>query len=69
VEDFGKAQDALSAMLEAEPGNRAIVDFGITFYERLAAHSDAVLKDGDLPRPELEAALADLRARRAAGGT
>jgi hypothetical protein len=59
--DFGKAEDMLFAMLAAEPGNRTIVEFGISFYERLAAHSDSVLKNGNLPRAELEAGLAELR--------
>jgi hypothetical protein len=61
VGEFGKAEDALFAMLEGEPGNRAIVEFGIQFYERLSSYSDAVLKEGNLPRGELEAGLAELR--------
>jgi hypothetical protein len=59
--DFGKAEDMLFAMLAAEPGNRAIVEFGISFYERLAGHSDSVLTGGNLSRPELAAGLAELR--------
>jgi hypothetical protein len=65
--EFGKAEDALFAMIEAEPGNRAVAEFGIAFYERLAGHSDASLKAGNLPRPELEAGLAELRAHKPAG--
>ena len=68
AQEFGKAEDALFAMIEAEPGNRAIVEFGIVFYERLAGHSDDSLKEGNLPRPELEASLAELREREPAAG-
>jgi hypothetical protein len=58
---FGKAEDCLFAMLEAEPGNAALVEFGIAFCERLRGQSDASLASGNLPRPELEASLAELR--------
>lgn len=61
--EFAKAEDALFAMLEAEPGNAGLVDFGITFYERLRGQSDAALMAGNLPRAELEAGLAELRRR------
>ena len=60
---FAKAEDALFAMLETEPGNAGLVDFGIPFYERLQGQSDASLVAGNLPRPELEAGLAELRKR------
>jgi hypothetical protein len=60
---FAKAEDALFAMLEAEPGNAGLVDFGICFYERLQGQSEASLAAGNLPRPELEAGLAELRGR------
>ena len=63
--EFAKAEDALFAMLEAEPGNAGLVEFGVSFYERLQRQSDAALADGNLPRPELEAGLAELRKRRA----
>ncbi len=62
---FAKAEDALFAMLEAEPDNPAIADFGVSFYQRLQGQSDARLAAGNLPRPELEAGLAELRKRRA----
>jgi hypothetical protein len=62
---FGKAEDALFAMLEAEPGNTGLVEFGVSFYERLQGQDDASLEAGNLPRPELEAGLAELRERRA----
>jgi hypothetical protein len=64
--EFAKAEDALFAMLEAEPGHAGLVELGLSFYERLRGQSDASLCAGNLPRPELEAALADLRQRKAA---
>jgi hypothetical protein len=63
--EFAKAEDALFAMLEAEPGNAGLVEFGISFYERLQRQSHAVLAAGNLPRPEIEAGVAELRKRRA----
>ena len=63
--EFGKAEDCLFAMLEAEPGNAALVEFGIDFCERLRGQSDASLASGNLPRAELEAGLAELRGLRA----
>jgi hypothetical protein len=62
--DFGKAEDALFAMLEAEPGEPKLLDFGITFYQRLASQSDASLKAGNLPRAELQTGLAELERRK-----
>ena len=64
--EFAKAEDALFAMLEAEPDNTGLVEFGVSFYQRLQAQSDAALAAGNLPRPELEAGLAELRKRRGA---
>jgi len=63
--EFAKAEDALYGLLEAEPNNSAFVQFGIAFYERLQTRGDESLAAGNLPRPEVEAALAELRARRA----
>ena len=63
--EFGKAEDALFAMLEAEPGNTGLVEFGVAFYQRLRGQSDASLAAGNLPRAEFEAGLAELRKRRA----
>ena len=60
---FAKAEDALFAMLEAEPGKAGLVAFGVAFYERLQGQSDASLAAGNLPRPELETGLAELRKR------
>lgn len=64
--EYAKAEDALFAMLEADPGNKALVEFGIAFYERLRSQSDSSLTAGNLPRTELDTGLAELRQRRAA---
>jgi hypothetical protein len=61
--EFGKAEDALFAMLEAEPHEPKLLEFGIGFYQRLGSHSDATLSAGNLPRAELQAALAELERR------
>ncbi len=63
---FAKAEDALYAILEAEPGNLPAVEFGISFYERLQRQSDIRLEEGNLPRSEVEAGLKELSARKAA---
>ena len=62
--EFAKAEDALFAMLDAEPGNDAIVEFGITFYQRLLAQSDVALNEANLPRAEVAEGLKELQARR-----
>jgi len=62
---YAKAEDALFGLLETASGNAEVLDWGIAFYERLRGRSDAALADGNLPRPELEAGLAELKARKA----
>jgi hypothetical protein len=62
---FGKAEDALFAMLEAEPKEPRLLEFGISFYQRLKSQSDSSLSAGNLPRAELNAGLAELERRRA----
>lgn len=61
---FGKAEDAFFGILDAQPNDTEALDFGIAFYERLNGRSDAALVEGNLPRPELEAGLVELRARK-----
>lgn len=61
---FAKAEDSLFAILDADPRDGAALDFGISFYERLLGHSDDELADGNLPRPEVEAGMAELRERK-----
>jgi hypothetical protein len=61
---YGKAEDSLFRLRDAEPANTSIVEVGIAFYERLMRQSDAALSAGNLPRDEVEAGLAELRAAR-----
>lgn len=61
---FGKAEDALFAIIEAEPSNSAAVEFGISFYKRMQGQSDTRLAEGNLPRAEVEAGLKELTERR-----
>jgi len=63
--EFGKAEDALFALLEAEPNEPRLLEFGITFYQRLKSQSDESLGAGNLPRAELNAGLAELERRKA----
>jgi hypothetical protein len=58
---FGKAEDALFALLGANPGNPAVIKFGIAFYQRLLTKSDEALSAGNLPRSEAQEALNELR--------
>jgi len=70
--EFGKAEDMLFAMLEAEFGHSNIVDFGVAFYKRLLAQSDKALADGNLPRSEVEYGLKEFetwQAERRSGTT
>lgn len=64
--EFAKAEDALFAMLEMEPENAPLLELGISFYRRLEIQNDPRLNDGNLPRAEVEAGLADLNARKGA---
>ena len=64
IGQFGKAEDCLFAIIEADPKNQAVLEFGISFYERLLGHSDVRLMDGNLPRAEVEAGLVELRVRK-----
>jgi Family of unknown function (DUF6483) len=63
---FGKAEDALYAVLDALPDSADTLDFGIGFYQRVAGHSDDALEVGNLPRAEVNAGLSELRERRQA---
>lgn len=62
--EFAKAEDALFVMFDAEPDSDAIVEFGITFYQRLLTHVDGTLNEADLPRVEVEEGLKELQRRR-----
>jgi len=58
--DFAKAEDALFDLLDDAPD---LAPEGLDFYERLAALTDADLIEGNLPRDEVAAGLAELQAR------
>lgn len=60
---YADAEDALHALLDAAPDDRAALELGIALYERLLARSDEELAAGDLSRAEVEEGLAELRAR------
>jgi hypothetical protein len=62
---FAKAEDALFGLLDVAPATPEVLDLGIAFYERLLSQSNAALDAGNLPRRELESALAELRKRKA----
>jgi hypothetical protein len=64
---FGKAEDALHAMLEANPNEPRLLDFGVAFYQRLRSQPETSLTAGNLPRSELEAGLVELERRKSRG--
>jgi tetratricopeptide (TPR) repeat protein len=66
---FAPAEDALYAMLDADPANATAVEIGVAFYERLLARSDAELIAGQLPRGEVEEGLAKIRADHPGGSS
>ncbi len=61
---FGKAEDALFAILDGEVNIEFVVNFGISFYERLLGRMDTELDEGNLPRAEVESGLEELRTRK-----
>jgi hypothetical protein len=63
--EFAKAEDCLFAMLELEPRNPRLLEFGMAFYQRLRSQSDAALLAGNLPRAEVESGLAELTIKEA----
>jgi hypothetical protein len=65
VGEFGKAEDILFSMIEAQPGSPDLLDFAVRFYERLQIQSNDALAAGNLPRAELEAGLAQVRGLKA----
>lgn len=66
--EFGKAEDELFAMLDTEPDNERLVEFGGAFYRRLLGQSDTALNEANLPRAEVEEGLKELEARRKQSG-
>ena len=61
--DFAKAEDALFAIVDMEKAGPELLEFGTTFYRRLLSQSDTFLIVGNLPRHEVEAGLAEFRAK------
>lgn len=63
---FARAEDWLFEWLEsvAQPKSSGVVADGVAYYERLLLKSDAELEQGNLPRDEVLAGLAQLQARR-----
>jgi hypothetical protein len=66
--DFAKAEDMLFEILDAEPSNPDVLDFGREFYRRLLGRSDDALDLGNLPRAEVLAGQAELDRRRPGPG-
>ncbi len=58
---FAKAEDALFAIVQADPRAPGLLEFGGGFYERLLHKPDAALEEGNLPRPEVETGSAEFR--------
>ena len=60
---YADAEDLLFDLLQHdEPG---MLDEGIAFYERLLTKDDTDLRDGNLPREEVEEGLSELRRKKA----
>ena len=64
---FAKAEDWLFALLDDEHAPPDTAARGLTFYDQLQAKSDDELAAGNLPREEVAASQAELRALIAAG--
>lgn len=65
---FAKAEDWLFALLGDDWAPADLVARGLDFYARLSARDDEDLRRGNLPRDEVAAGLAELRARQADTG-
>lgn len=61
---YAHAEDALFSLLEAQPDNPELLAEAKAFYQRLLRQSDIALEDGNLPREEVSAGLAELTARK-----
>jgi len=66
--EFAKAEDELFTLLDSEPDNERLMEFGCAFYRRLLAQSDMALNDANLPRAEVEEGLKELEGRKKRGG-
>jgi hypothetical protein len=65
---FDRAEDALFELLRVSRNAPESADLGEGFYQRLLVLSDEALALGGLPRPEVEAGLAELRRRAGRSG-
>lgn len=65
---YARAEDTFFRMLERDPEQPGLTEFGIAFYERLLGQTDAALAEGNLPRPEVEAGLAALKEKSGRSG-
>ncbi len=61
---FDKAENALFELTRSTDADLDVGEIGEGFYQRLLVLSDEALAAGGLPRPEVEAGLAELRAHR-----
>lgn len=59
---YARAEDVLASLLDERPADAGLLGAGIAFYEGLLDHDDADLLAGGLPRDEVRAGLAGLRA-------
>jgi hypothetical protein len=57
---YAKSEDALFALLAAEPDNDVLKTEARAFYQRLLRQSDSALESGNLPRAEVEEGLAKI---------
>lgn len=57
---YARSEDALFALLEAQPDNPELRAEAKAFYERLLHEPDSALEAGNLPRDEVKAGLAEL---------
>jgi len=59
--NFGRAEDTLFEMRDANVGPTELRRFGISFYERLLGRTDEELEAGGLPRAEAETGLGEFK--------
>jgi hypothetical protein len=64
IGEYAGAEDRLFEILDAEPGQLELLEFGRLFYQRLSSLSDDALAVGNLPRAEVQSGLAELDERK-----
>jgi len=60
---LAKAEDMLFSILDATANDRAGLELGAAFYERILGQNDALLRAGNLPRAEAEEGSRELKRR------